>query len=884
MGEGRPRRGSVFSRTSAREDVEREVRAHLALRAEELEDAGWSQEGAAREAERLFGDRSSIEAECRKITERHDRAVRRTKMWGAMLSDMKYAVRTLVRSPGFTAAGVATLALGIGANAAIFSVVHGVLLKPLPYDEPEAIVQVQELRQDGGTMSVAWRNFEDWDRELGSFQGLTAYNVSSTTVLGADRPMNLRVATVSKDFWDVFRLVPVVGRLSGPEDHTPESEPVLVISESLWRNDFGARPLDEITLEVGTARPRVVGVVPAAFDFPGGAQMWGQAEPFGNTSRTSHNWRVVGRLGAGVTLGVAEQEADALTRLIVQDEPDADPRFIAHGARATTLREQMVGASRMPLFLLFGAAALVLLVACTNLASTLLARGTARARELDIRSSLGAGRGRIVRQLLTEGLVLSILGGAAGIALAVLLTRSLKALGPATLPRLEDIGVSPTVLAFTGAVAIGSTLIFALFPALRLTRASTGGALRSGTRGNTVDHRGPVWRLLVGTEVALALVLLTGSGLLVRSFQQLMTEDFGFDGSDVATAAVALSQIKYEQPADHARLYDRLIAELEAHPGISSAGVLSSLPASGSLPNYLMELDGDLSKNATGGYVLVSAGAFEALDVPLLRGRHFDARDGLDDAHVAIVSESFAEQYWPGEDPVGKQVTGGGMDNFWEERRFAEVVGVVGDVRVRDVSAEPYPTVYFPHAQRPFRLRWGAQVVAESTTGDAASAAAVLRETIQRVEPDVPVRIVLQDELVADALASRRFMMLLLGGFSIVGLLLAGVGIYGVVAYSVARRTREMGIRVALGADPGSVGRMVVRSSMKLVAWGIVVGVAGALGTTRLLQSFLYEVAPGDPLTLAAVTAILVGTALLASWLPARAGTRTDPMITMRAE
>jgi putative ABC transport system permease protein len=347
---------------------------------------------------------------------------------------------------------------------------------------------------------------------------------------------------------------------------------------------------------------------------------------------------------------------------------------------------------------------------------------------------------------------------------------------------------------------------------------------------------------------------------------------------------VALSRLKYESEHDHARLYTRLIEELEADPAIRSAGLLSTLPASGSLPNYRLELDGDLSKHTIGGYVVVSAGAFEALDIPLLRGRHFDRRDGPDDAHVAIVSESFAEQTWPGEDPIGKQVTGGGMDNFWEDRRFAEVVGVVGDVRVRDLAEEPYPTIYFPYTQRPFRIQYGAQVVAEAESGDTGAAAAALLGTVQRIDPDVPLRVVLQQTVVDDALASRRFVMLLLGGFSFVGLLLAGVGIYGVVAYSVARRTREMGIRVALGADPASVGRMVIRSAMQLVMGGIVVGVAGALAASRLLRSLLYEVEPGDPLTLVGVTALLVGTALLASWFPARAGTRTDPMVTMRAE
>jgi putative ABC transport system permease protein len=886
MDEGHRRwvRDGAVRGLSPREDVEREIRAHLAFRAEELEQAGWPPDEARREAERLFGDRVAISEECRQLTRRHDRAVRRTKMWGSVWQDLRHTVRGLVRSPGFTLSAVVTLAVGIGANTAIFSVVHGVLMKPLPYDDPEALVQIRETTNRGGTMRVAWANFLDWHEESRSFQALAAYGVGTTTVLGGDRPLSIPVANVSTDFWSVFRVVPVAGRLTTPEDHVEGAEPVLVVGQSLWENELGGLPLDRIVLEVRGVRARVVGVVPDGFDFPGGAEAWATAEPLGNTSRTSHNWSVAGRLEAGTPIEAAGEEIDALTKVIVLREPDADPDFLATGASVVGLRERLVGSSRTPLTLLFGAAALVLLVACTNLASTLLARGTTRARELRIRTSLGAGRWRVVRQLVTESLVLALLGGSVGLALAVGLTRILRALGPESLPRVEEIGVNASVLAFAFGAAVASTLVFGLLPALQLTSSSSGARPGSGGRGNSVDHRGPVWKVLVGTEVALALMLLTGSGLLVRSFQRLLSEDLGFEAADVATMPVALSRLKYESEHDHARLYTRLIEELEADPAIRSAGLLSTLPASGSLPNYRLELDGDLSKHTIGGYVVVSAGAFEALDIPLLRGRHFDRRDGPDDAHVAIVSESFAEQTWPGEDPIGKQVTGGGMDNFWEDRRFAEVVGVVGDVRVRDLAEEPYPTIYFPYTQRPFRIQYGAQVVAEAESGDTGAAAAALLGTVQRIDPEVPLRVVLQQTVVDDALASRRFVMLLLGGFSFVGLLLAGVGIYGVVAYSVARRTREMGIRVALGADPASVGRMVIRSAMQLVMGGIVVGVAGALAASRLLRSLLYEVEPGDPLTLVGVTALLVGTALLASWFPARAGTRTDPMVTMRAE
>jgi predicted permease len=881
---GEQRRGSVFSRISPREDADREIRSHLALRSEELEQAGWGPEEARREAERLFGDRRAIADECRRLTERHDRAVRRAKMWGSVWNDLRYSVRGLARSPGFTLAAVLTLGVGIGANTAIFSVVHGVLMKPLPYEEPEALVQVRETTNRGGTMAVAWANFLDWHQESRSFQGLTAYGVGTTTVLGGDRPLSVPVATVSADFWRVFRVAPVHGRVTTAEDHLEGAEPVLVVRQSFWENELGALPLDQLTLEVQGRRARVVGVVPASFDFPGGAEVWSTAEPLGNTSRTSHNWRVVGRLESGTTVERTQEEVDALTKVIVLREPDADPDFLATGASVVGLRERLVGSSRTPLSLLFGAAALVMLVACTNLASTLLARGTARARELQIRSALGAGRGRVVRQLLTESLVLASLGGAVGVGLAMGLTRALRAIGPTSLPRVDEIGVNAVVLGFAAVAALVSTLVFGLIPAVRLTRSDTTIGSGAGLRGNSVDHRGPVWKLLVGTEVALALVLLTGSGLLVRSFQHLLSEDLGFDAAEVATMPAALSRLKYETEHDHARLYARLLEELESHPAVRSAGLMSTIPASGVLPNYRLELDGDLSKHTVAGYVVASAGAFEALDIPLLRGRHFARRDGPDDAHVAIVSESFAELTWPGENPIGKQVTGGGMDNFWEERRFAEVVGVVGDVRVRDVAEAPYPTIYFPYAQRPFRIQFGAQLVAEAEGGDAGAAGVALRETVQRLDSDVPIRVVLHQTVVDDALATRRFVMLLLGGFSVVGLLLAGVGIYGVVAYSVARRTREMGIRVALGADPASVGRMVMRSALRLVGGGIVVGIVGAILSSRLLQSLLYEVQPGDPLTLVGVTAILALTAVAASWFPARAGTRTDPMVTMRAE
>ena len=802
----------------------------------------------------------------------------------AIWQDLRYAVRTLTRSPGFALVALVTLALGIGANTAIFSVVNGILLRPLPYDRPEQLVWISEINTRGRPMAVAWPNFVDWRDESGSFTGLSPLSDGTTTVLGGEEPVRASVALVGQDFWKIFPVQPLRGRLTTPEDHVPGAAPVVVVSRSFWQNELGGRALDTYTLEVQGAQVSVVGVLPDAFGFPAGAQMWTPAEPQNQSlSRSSHNWRVVGRLAPGVGLERARDEIDAITKRVVAQATDEDPDYLATGAFTVPLADEVLGDVREPLLLLLGAAALVLLVACTNLASTLLARGAARGRELAVRASLGAGRGRIVRQLLTESLLLSVLGAAAGIGLAALVVRGLRAAAPGFLPRVADVRIDGTVLLFAVAVAALTALLFGLLPARRLTGMGPGDALRSGGRGNAAATRGGVWRFLVGTEVALALVLLAGSALLVRSFRTLLSEDAGFDASDVDVIPVSLSQIKYASAEDDARFYDRFLSELAALPGVSAAGVLSSVPTEGA-PNGRMELDGDLDEHADGEYVVASAGAFEALDIPLLEGRLFDERDGPDDAHVAVVNRSFAQKYWPGEDAVGKSVTGGGMDNFYQERVFARVIGVVGDVRQSGLAREPYPTVYFPYTQRPFRIRYSASVVVEAANGDAAALTSALRDRLRAADPDVPVRIRTLAGVVRASLGERRFVMMVLGGFSLTALILAGVGIFGVVSYSVARRTREMGIRVALGADPGGVLRLVMSAAMRMVAAGLVVGVVGALVLTRIMRSLLYQVSPSDPVAMVAAASLLAAAALLASWIPARVGTRVDPMITMRAE
>ncbi len=882
-GRGRPRR--VLSE-DVRADIEREIAAHVAMRTDELIANGWRGEDARREAERLFGSRDEIVERCVALGATGERTRRRGIMLEGLRQDLGYGLRMLARSPAFTAVATLTLALGIGANTAVFSVVRSVLLEPLPYSEPHELVRVYERSIRGNPMSVAWPNFVDWEREAESFEALAAYGVSQTTVLGGPRAVTAPTASVTRDFWRVFGVVPTSGRLTGAGDHVPGGAPAFVVTEGFWRNELGGLPLGELTLEVfGFAGP-VVGTVADHFTFPGGARVWGAAElaPIGD-SRTAHNWRVVGRLAQGVPTERAHDEIDALTRRIVAGAADQDPEYLAAGALVRSLQEDMVAGSRESLWLLLGAAGLVLLVACTNLASTLIARGTGRLRELAVRSALGAERARLVRQLVTESALIAFLGGAVGLAVGAAALDWLVRLGTFSVPRLDEVALDAGAVAYAGALTLGTVLLFGLLPALRLARGQPGEALRSGSRGNAGDHRGAIWRLLVGTEVALALVLLVGSGLLVRSFQQLLAEDAGFDPTDVLLAPLALSQAKYGTAQEQAAWYRSLAEEMRALPGVAAAGVITATPVSGSLPDGRLEIDGDLSKTVDGvGYVVTSAGALDALDIPLLRGRAFDDGDGPESEHVAIVSQAFADRYWPGVDPIGRTVTGGGMDDFYEERPFARVVGVVGDVRYVSLDRTPIPTVYFPYSQRPFRLQYTAAFVVESATGEPAAVAESLRSTVGRHDPDVPVELVPYVDHIGDSVAQRRFTTLLLGGFSLIALLLAAVGIYGVVSYSVARRTREMGIRIALGAPRPSVLRMVMLSSLRLVSGGLVAGLVAALLGGRVLRSLLHGVSPTDPMTFVAVVAVLGGTAVLASWLPARAGTRVDPIQTMRAE
>lgn len=865
------------------EDVRRELDAHIRLAAEELEEAGWEPREAIREAERRFGDMSELTRECREITRAGDRAEIRAGRVDALRQDLKYGVRMLRTSPGFTVLATLTLALGIGANTALFSLVYGVLLKPLPYEDSERIVWVREHQPDRGrTMPVAMANFLDWN-EARSFESMAAYGAWSQTVRGGERPYRSVTAQVTQQFASVLRVAPHAGRFFGPGDYGAGAEPVALIGEDLWEREYGRAPLDQIRLDVSGAARRVVGVLPSGFDFPFASGVWIPVTDE-NTSRSAHNYSVIGRLADGVTIAQADAELDAIQRRVTAEALGEDDEFIAEAVTVLPLREQVSSGSSRSLGLLFGAAGLVLLIGCANLASTLLARGATRSRELSVRQAMGAGRWRLVRQLLTESGLLAGAGALVGLAFAQLLLMALKQAEGVAIPRLDEVTIDAGALIFTLVACVATGVLFGLFPAVRLSRAEPGQALRSEDRSQGGGGRGKVWGPLVGAEVALAFILLAGSLLLVRSFQRVLDTDRGFAVDGVLTADIDLDPVRYADSESQIQFYQRLLSDLEGRRKVDAAGIVTSVPLSGGLPDGRLELDGDLSKHATAGYAVASGGYFRAMGIPLLQGRTFDQRDGQESGHVAIVSQSFADRYWPGESAIGRQLTGGGMDEFWEERPFATVIGVVADARYVSLAREPGPLAYFPFSQRPRRLQTAATIVVRSGTGNAAGLAEPLREALRANDPSIPPRFQTMEERLRGSLSQRRFTMALIGAFAVVALVLAGIGIYGVVSFGVARRTREMGIRLALGGERSQLRRMVQLQSMRSVFAGALAGLVGALVAGRLLETVLFGVEPSDPATLAMTAFVLLTVAWCAALIPAVRSTRVDPMVAMRSD
>ena len=860
---------ALTSRARLDRELDEELRSHLEMEVEYNVRQGLPPDEARARAVREFGGVARVREEAREA-----RGLGPLEELGR---DARIAARSLRRSPAYTAVAVLTLALGIGITAAVFSVVDGVLLRPLPYPAPERLVELKERNADGSGTDFAGANFYDVRATSRTLARVAAYGGELTTVLGADEALRTGVAYITRDFFEVLGAPPARGRTVAPGEGTAGGPQVAVVSQRFWERALGGTPdYSQRTLRVSGGAFPVVGVMPPEFNYPAGTDVWVTSVDE-NPSRTAHNWSVIGRLAPGATLGQARTELDGIVRrLKAQYGEEMD----AEGVIVTGLHEHLSKAARPALLVLLGAVGLVLLVACVNLASANLARGETRQRELAVRSALGAGRGRLIRQLLVENLLVSLAGGALGVALAVALTKLVVTRWPSALPGFADVRVDGRVVAFAALASFLTGLLIGVAPAWQVTgdlRGAIGGGSATSSRGR-LRTRG----VLIGAEVALALALLAGAGLLVKSLRTLLDVRPGFRTERVLTADVALPAALYDDTLKIASFFDRLLPELRAIPGVERAGLINRVPlGEGGMNTGFMVDGGDDWRGHDADYRIVDSSYFGTLGIPVVQGRGFTAADRAGAPHAVVINRAMAKRYWPGQSALGHRIRPPGMDRHQKE--WLTIVGVVADVRGDGLDEAPEPQMFVHYAQRPERLTNGATVLVRGTTPPDLLAAAV-RARARAVDANVPVELSSLEALVANSVAERRFATTVLSAFALLALFLAALGVYGVLAYSVAQRQREIGVRMALGANRGTVQAMVLRDAMRAVLPGVVVGLVGSLALTRLLRGMLYEVSATDPATLAAVSALLILVALFASWLPARRATRVDPLIAIRAE
>jgi predicted permease len=821
--------------------------------------------------------------------------------------DLVYGVRRLHQTAGFTLMAVATLALGIGTTTAIFSVVHGVLLQPLPYPNPDRIVRLYELDAAGHKMDFADPNFEDVREGARSLDGAAEYKSGVFSVSAGGEQSRTVVGIVSADFFHVFGVRPERGRSFAPDEQRVGAPASVLVSHDFWVRRLGGNAsLDALKMTVDGRAAAVVGVLPARFAFPDDAEIWAPRELFERLpSRTAHNWHVIARVGDGVGVAAARAEVSTIARRVheahgqdTRRSIDALASFELVDASVVPLREAMTGHVRSPLVMLLAAAASLLLIASGNVVNMLLAQAATRARELAIRTALGAPRLRLIRQLLTEALVLSLVAGAGGVLLALWGVEALRALAPSNLPRLDEVAVSRPVLLFALAVSVVVAGALGGLIAWRATAGDPQSGLAEGGRGEVALARTQrLGRLMIAGQVAATLVLLVGAGLLGRSLMRVLSIDPGFDRSQVVAIDLALPEAEgADALARRAAFLTDLTSRLRGVPGIREVGGTNALPlvtsgANGTFaelgpqdppPAVMADVERLFKEKTRTGeaeFRVASAGYFRALRIPLRQGRVFDETDTREAPHAAVVSESLAKRQWPGQDPLGRRLEFGNMDG---DLRPLTVVGVVGDVRADRLETAHRPTIYVDYRQRPAAA--GRFTVVARTDADPAGAMAAARDIIRALDPTVPPRFRTFAAAVSASLGQRRFDLTLVGMFAGTALLLSMAGVYGVTAYWVARRTREIGVRMALGARGADVVRLVLGQGLAPVAIGVVLGAVIAGGLTRAIASMLFGVTPEDPLTFAAVALLVALVATLAGYLPARRATRVDPMVALRCE
>jgi putative ABC transport system permease protein len=869
---------SLFSRNKVEQELNEELRYHLERQIDEAIAAGMRPEDARYAALRSIKDIAQRKEECRDM--------RGLNLVDNAVQDFRYAIRQLRKNPGFTLVAVLVMALGIGANTAVFSVVNGVLLKPLAYRDPDRIVTLTSTWKGGGKLrQVSVPDFEDWHHQTTAFSAMAYYRSSDEPTRAGSSAEYVHVARVSPEFFEVLDLVPAIGRSFSTEEEKSGDSGAVLISYSYWQSHFGGnRTVLGQSLRVAGGALMIVGVLPARFHFPDRTDVWRPSDAVDRTlPRSSLSFLVIARLKPNVSLEQAQAQLASLALRLEHQYPDSNK---GRGVAVTRMRDDMVGDVRLTLYLLLGAVGLVLLIACANVATLLLTKAAARTREIAIRAAVGAGRGRIIRQLITESLLLAFMAGAVGLMVAVLGSKALIALAPADVPRLSETGIDSGVLAFTFGISVVCSLLFGLVPAFYASRVDLNDALkRGGARAVVGGGSSQLRGALVIAEIALSVMLLAGAGLLIKSFVALNNVALGFRPERVLLMKTSLPVSRPEGEAGARLFFKQLLADISLLPGVSAVGATMAPPGNvESAGDYWIDhLPQRLSINAQEGkfgavFSVVTPGAFAALGIPLNRGRDFQAIDSASAPFTAVINETLARKAFSGRDPIGRDIFAG-----FDSLKPMKIIGVAGDVRQSGPGQDPDAEIYMPYEQHTYGAGTTLTVVVRTAAAPEALTN-TLRRKVHELSPDVPVKFKTMEASLYEEVAAPRFRTLLLGIFAGLSLCLAMAGIYGVTAYVVGQRSNEIGLRMAMGATPGHVLRLILRHGIALAAAGMALGFLGSLAGTRLMSSMLFEVTPSDPITYAGAALLLGAVVLAASYIPARRAAKLDPLIALRQE